>query len=807
MKYLVALLILCSLAYGQRTNVKELNQMPYADQFAWTQSPASPASIAIGANTVTLPNGCPLGVLGAANNYYVYISGTGTPEAVKVTGGTCISGASTGTLIFTAVGTHAAGYTIASATGGWGEALVFRELINVGAELRGTPGTTFTFNGPLFISNSTRAVYNTTIDFTGTVQSCTYTGGSCINLGDPAGNPNTNSFIRVINPRIQPCAAIGDATHHYAAIEDNAQSSSIIGFRVLSRCSGGHYFHDLILNDNDQNLTLFDMKLQGDAGWGHCSTDWCSNAIYSPGGGGSFAGITHLNEADLSLSCNGNGIDDHNANNSVSITNSVIQAYAQWAVRINSGNVPVFNLYTEAGGCTNPIYGTTTQAGFIIRGTMNSVGGSGPSSINPKFVTDQVGATTYSYFLVMINSTASKSNPFFLGTSLVNAGTATSIAVKWPGTDYFSTDISTFDLLRVVGAVTTAPVGTSTIAVSTGITKGSACIALVCTFTDTNAALSPYTVTPTLSPAVSYLPGAIVLSSSQDRVGSSADYGIYNGRPGGGDGWINNTLPVGTGGGSTFAGGQNVFIDTVDELAVGSFTGPKPLMLGSAAGTYPQPTMFYNGITAGDADGLMGRLIITGARIRAGDYFTFDDATPAQTASLFLRPTARDADGAISSDQLAGAALRAGTSLSSYINHVPTNGDTSWLERLTSSLKSFKIPITTNSQFTSTLASGTAPFVITSTTPVANLTTVPTTYNHSGTQQTGVHIVIDTCTLGTSCSVTLTGSAVFTSISSYQCSATDTTSAAAVKFAPASGSTFALTGTGTDVLSYHCIGN
>ena len=44
-------------------------------------------------------------------------------------------------------------------------------------------------------------------------------------------------------------------------------------------------------------------------------------------------------------------------------------------------------------------------------------------------------------------------------------------------------------------------------------------------------------------------------------------------------------------------------------------------------------------------------------------------------------------------------------------------------------------------QVASTLATGTAPFSITSTTPVANLTAVPTTYDHSGTQQTATHLV------------------------------------------------------------------
>lgn len=118
-----------------------------------------------------------------------------------------------------------------------------------------------------------------------------------------------------------------------------------------------------------------------------------------------------------------------------------------------------------------------------------------------------------------------------------------------------------------------------------------------------------------------------------------------------------------------------------------------------------------------------------------------------------------------------------------------------------------KNQVNNNGQLSNTASVGVAPFVVTSTTPVANLTTVPTTYNHSGTQQTAVHIVEDTCTLGTSCSVTLTGAAVFTSSSSYMCSATDKTAAAAVQFNPSSGSAFALTGTGTDVLSYICVGN
>lgn len=115
--------------------------------------------------------------------------------------------------------------------------------------------------------------------------------------------------------------------------------------------------------------------------------------------------------------------------------------------------------------------------------------------------------------------------------------------------------------------------------------------------------------------------------------------------------------------------------------------------------------------------------------------------------------------------------------------------------------------ISASGQISSTLASGTAPFSITSTTPVANLTAVPMTYNSSGTQLTGAHLVSDRCTLGSTCSITLSGSAVYSSVTSYNCMALDSTGINPVQFTPSSGSAFTLTGTGTDTVSYMCVGN
>src|SRR5258707_13367425 len=62
------------------------NTAKSATDLNWRQSPVSTLGPP-GRNSVTL-DACPPGVFATEPWYYVYISGTGTPEAVRVTGGT-----------------------------------------------------------------------------------------------------------------------------------------------------------------------------------------------------------------------------------------------------------------------------------------------------------------------------------------------------------------------------------------------------------------------------------------------------------------------------------------------------------------------------------------------------------------------------------------------------------------------------------------------------------------------------------------------------------------------------------------------
>lgn len=95
-----------------------------ASNFLFSQAPGGTLTGTISANITLTP--VPLGVNGTDSGHYLYLTGgTGTAEAVLITGGTAISGASSGTLIFTPANSHSGAWTITNATGGVAEAQQF----------------------------------------------------------------------------------------------------------------------------------------------------------------------------------------------------------------------------------------------------------------------------------------------------------------------------------------------------------------------------------------------------------------------------------------------------------------------------------------------------------------------------------------------------------------------------------------------------------------------------------------------------------------------------------------------------------
>jgi hypothetical protein len=160
-----------------------------------------------------------------------------------------------------------------------------------------------------------------------------------------------------------------------------------------------------------------------------------------------------------------------------------------------------------------------------------------------------------------------------------------------------------------------------------------------------------------------------------------------------------------------------------------------------------------------------------------------------------------------------------GTNTSALGLKVSGSGDPLFVEDTGGTIQTFldnAAAIHTAKQFISTLATGTAPFSVSSTTPVANLTAsnhptvqdcgTTTTCSHAGL--TGTQIVKGTAAL-TAGSTTVTGiSPAFTSSTSFVCTANDNTTATNLANAkPASASSITLTGTGTDTIAFICVGS
>lgn len=178
----------------------------YAPDFNWSQSSSTDLGTA-GAKTLNLSS-CPAGVTGSEPQYYIYISGTGTPEAVMVTGGTCAGNAQSGTLQFTTINAHPAGYLIGSASGGMQEALVAARIVPTnptGSSQAGkviVPPGEFKAYARVSILSS-----NMTVDFSGSIVEC-WMNDTCIFVGN-SSNSGSVQDVTIINPRGRPTVANG----------------------------------------------------------------------------------------------------------------------------------------------------------------------------------------------------------------------------------------------------------------------------------------------------------------------------------------------------------------------------------------------------------------------------------------------------------------------------------------------------------------------------------------------------------------------------------------------------------------------
>lgn len=180
---------------GTQFSVNNLANIRYVtSSWNWLQTPTDNLSTP-GNNNIIHLSPCPAGLdTSSSANYYtykVYIAGTGTPEAVAVTGGSCTPGSSGGTIIVTTQNPHAAGYTVGSASGGIQEAWNDAWTSDI-------PTTASSTTAPYvkLVANSTYNVYATVylrgrggmLDGAGALIACA-TRDRCIYVGTTQGSP------------------------------------------------------------------------------------------------------------------------------------------------------------------------------------------------------------------------------------------------------------------------------------------------------------------------------------------------------------------------------------------------------------------------------------------------------------------------------------------------------------------------------------------------------------------------------------------------------------------------------------------
>jgi hypothetical protein len=688
----------------------------YAAGFKWTTTASEDLS-SLGPKVVHLSR-CALGVTGTEPQYWVYIAGTGTPEATRVTGGTCAGDGKSGTLKFSTTHPHSAGYTIASATAGIQEASITARVDNVAANsihyreggyVRVGPGQ-FQLYAPLTILTS-----HQTVDFSGSTVVCNI-DADCINVGDST-KYNATSNVTLINPRGEPTIAHGQR----AFIAVWGQKTRIFNLTMLiGKFIGGTTFGTFgsYVNVVGDQAFLLD-GLQTSSGL-ECTASFCGTVIKAPGpfsgtggygSGGDNAALGWIKNANLDLQCIGNGVDWQSGNN-LRITDSVIQGYPQFGVRGGLakggyGMLSMENVYMEVGGCTNPL-GNVGIAGVIVQGgKIKIAGGEGPDWHKPSFA--NTGSTGYHYYVVPYNARWGYGNPLYVGNASTN-GTG-NIPLMWPDI----TTLTRLDILKLPtagdanGGSFSGPHGNGNYAIAKGLTRAAAnCSGGVCTFTDSQITPTPYDVHPvTYFPFLSYWPGQLVLGPSGDgdsvtsNSWASLDLNDLNAA----NLWqVNTAGPIQT-------------FQTISEGKCMPVQGSPVSVscLGSSYDFAPMATTLMNKVAqdAGHLLNVKGRLNFLTGGSGPNHIVTLVDSDPNKTfATVGQRPPNDATDAFIGCDSkycqgsTTGLTFGAPVSLSNYIGNV---GDgRNWKERLTANEKTFAIPVVIENGNTLRLGSGTA---------------------------------------------------------------------------------------------------
>jgi hypothetical protein len=639
---------------GTNLNVNSFENVRYADQFNWSQSPSG--TIAGGPNTVTINAvrgisswSAPPGNGGFSMRQHIWIAGTGTPEDVLLTGTTCI-GASTGTctVTFSAAGTHAAGFTLASATGGWQEAWIDGMVTpsayagpnpQNGMIVMGSPGqgsSNFTFNAPLEINYPPGAPGPLILDGHGSTITCNTSGKNCIAVNEPAVSFNRAEGIQIRNFLLTPKVGMGRTADGTTKAIYDAGQGTVIANNSFPWAATNDVFDYVIYIDNDQKVTISDNFANTGVGPAmKCDSTWCGSFIYGSAlNSGAFGTISGN---DLSMNCTGNALDWHSGNG-VTIANNVFQSWSQWPWRYGGS---VFQDINDAGGnyyegsaaCVNPDFGV---AGYSVNAGPQYMGLTRLLIPNNEFGGVNIhrfsntGATTYAYYIQGVK-TAQQSAPLYIGYASTDGVTNFNILYLPFGAD-------TYNVLRsgplLADGTDAAPNGTGNWLVATGVV----CASAPCTFTETFAAPSSITINPLYVPTTTLNYWPVPLLLHRNVVGQSVIYEGPGATQGGFQAIVSTALL------SSGAYYQAIFTSGATQAANGNVapTGLRAMYLatsnGASSGQTAGAMMMPLGQLSANLIGKKGRINFSGAlggsAARSFSLQTYD-ANPTKTQSTY----------------------------------------------------------------------------------------------------------------------------------------------------------------------------
>jgi hypothetical protein len=690
-------------AQGQ-TNPAEASQhaAKYASAYNWVQTPTQPPALVAGANTITL-RPCPRGlrvtdppglVSHLPPHEYLYIAGTGEPEAALITGGGGHAGDASCTIEVSLKHSHPAGYNAGSATGGVKEAsedaMFLAEPYGAGVRRRqggtvvlDTAGSPYKVHAPIYIEASNQLVTGAggTID-------CYLLDDDCMKVGDS----NTNHFgsIQLEHLRFHP-NLVGGAN---SALYVNAEATIVRDITLVYSATHATFGH-LVTVCDDQAFTLDGLNYLG---FGiRNDAKFVGSVVFSPGPFNKCSAVGWLKNMQISGQGAGNGID-WQSGNSLHVSDSVIQGFSQFGIRtgtMRGGYSPtqIDNVYMELNTPMNPV-GNIGAAGIIVVGS-RLIAKTGMVAVGHQPSYAHTGNTRYVYWIVARDSANGSSLPLQAGYADTNG--KGNIVVSWPKIN--GENIS-YDVLRTEGegATLNAPYGKGDFAVATAVPQ---CAGEVCQATDSQAPRKAYEVSknPKFEPVLMFWPGSLILSGRA--------YADLVTPP------VTGVSPVI----STLASVPSVFAERCPAVTPGVYA---VCFAGESAGNN-QPrvggTLMQNGPgSGGAAANVKGRLNFLEApmgSIARSHIITLVDSDPAKTlADAIHRPSNDDKDTYIGLDVAAGGAslwqsqlaFGAPVSISTYIAN---QGDgTHWKERLTAAEKTFAVPVTIQKGNTLTVGEG-----------------------------------------------------------------------------------------------------